>query len=73
MRAKLGSVLTLLWISLLATPVWAVTPGMWRCDGKFGLCRYLDRETSQEIIPARFERARPFSEGLAAVSADRLI
>ena len=37
------------------------------CDGKFGLCRYIDRQTRQEVIPARFERAMPFSEGVAAV------
>ncbi|MDB5599895.1 MAG: hypothetical protein JWN71_1939 [Xanthobacteraceae bacterium] len=40
------------------------------CDGKFGLCRYVDRQTRQEIIPARYEEAMPFSEGLAAVSID---
>jgi WG containing repeat len=40
------------------------------CDGKFGLCRYVDRETRQEILPARFERASAFSEGLAAVRID---
>lgn len=41
-----------------------------RCDGKFGLCRYVDRGTGQELIPARFERAMAFSEGLAAVRID---
>jgi len=41
---------------------------MWMCDGKYGLCRYVDRKTKQEIIPARFERGMAFSEGLAAVS-----
>ena len=40
------------------------------CDGKFGLCRYVNRQTKQEVIPARFEQASPFSEGLAAVSID---
>lgn len=40
------------------------------CDGKFGLCRYIDRQTRREVIPARFEQAMPFSEGLAAVSID---
>jgi hypothetical protein len=38
-----------------------------RCDGKFGLCRYVDRETWLQLIPPRFEVATPFSEGLAAV------
>ena len=66
MRAILAG--TLLWFALFATPVWAVEPGFWSCDGKFGLCRYLSRTTRQEIIPARFERGMPFSEGLAAVS-----
>jgi hypothetical protein len=37
------------------------------CDGKFGLCRYIDRNTKQELLSARYERALPFSEGLAAV------
>jgi hypothetical protein len=41
---------------------------VWDCHGKFGLRRYLNSETKQEIIPARFERAMPFSEGVAAVS-----
>ena len=40
------------------------------CDGKFGLCRYIDRGTRQELLPARFERAMPFSEGVAAVRID---
>ena len=40
------------------------------CDGKFGLCRYIDRVTRQEMLPARFERAMPFSEGVAAVRID---
>jgi WG containing repeat len=40
------------------------------CDGKFGLCRYVDRRTRQELIPARFERAMAFSEGVAAVRID---
>src|SRR4051794_23510863 len=38
-----------------------------RCDSKFGLCRYVDAKTRQELIPARFEFAAPFSEGLAGV------
>lgn len=59
---------TLLYLALLATPACGAEPGFWKCDGKFGLCRYLNRTTQQEIIPARFERGMPFSEGLAAVS-----
>src|SRR5262245_49632678 len=37
------------------------------CDGKFGLCRYIDGRSKEEVIPARFERAAPFREGVAAV------
>src|SRR6185436_16351937 len=40
------------------------------CDGKFDLCRYVDRQTRQEILPARYEQASAFSEGLAAVRID---
>jgi WG containing repeat len=67
--ARLRPVKALLWLTLVASPSLAAAPsGVWDCNGKFGLCRYVDRETKQEIIPARFERAMPFSEGLAAVS-----
>ena len=37
------------------------------CDGKFGLCGFVDAKTRQELIPARFESVAPFSEGLAGV------
>lgn len=46
------------------------------CNGKFGLCGYRlapgaqgthSSPAPQMVIPARFERAEPFSEGLAAV------
>src|SRR5262245_18296972 len=37
------------------------------CDGKFGLCRYVSKDTRDELLPARYERVMPFSEGLAAV------
>ena len=47
-----------------------VTRAVPTCDGKFGLCRYVDRVTGQELVPARFERAMRFSEGLAAVRID---
>jgi WG containing repeat len=70
MRASLGPVYTLLWLALLVSPAFATEPGMWMCDGKYGLCRYVHRKTKQEIIPARFERGMAFSEGLAAVSLD---
>lgn len=38
-----------------------------RCGGVFDLCGYVDRDTEIELIPARFERAHKFSQGLAAV------
>jgi WG containing repeat len=38
-----------------------------RCGGVFDLCGYVDLVTENEIIPKRFERAMPFSEGIAAV------
>jgi hypothetical protein len=53
---------------LLLLPAFATQPGNWICDGKYELCRYVERQTKQEIIPARFERGMAFSEGLAAVS-----
>ncbi len=68
MSVKSRSVVTLLWLILLAAAASAAEPGIWDCQTKFGLCRYLDAQTRQEIIPARFEQAMPFSEGLAAVS-----
>jgi hypothetical protein len=56
---------TLLSSASLAEPEMAgIAP---RCDGKFELCRYVDIQSGDEVIPARFERAMPFSEGLAAV------
>jgi hypothetical protein len=67
-RGRMRAILvgTLLWLAL-AVPVCAIEPGVWDCDGKFGLCRYVSKNSKREIIPARFERAMPFSEGLAAV------
>jgi hypothetical protein len=58
-------------LTALAAPARAADPDspFERCDGKFGLCRYVDK-AGQEIIPARFERAMQFSEGLAAVRLD---
>jgi hypothetical protein len=66
----------LLLLPLMPSPAPGADPDMTHastlCDGKFGLCRYVDRRTGQEIIPARFEQAMPFSEGMAAVSIDGL-
>ncbi len=37
------------------------------CGGLYDLCGYHERGSSAVVIPAMFERAMPFSEGLAAV------
>lgn len=41
-----------------------------RCGGIFDLCGFVDRQNETELIPAMFERAFNFSEGLAAVRID---
>lgn len=66
-RTKFGTVCALFWLVLLAAPTFGAESAAWICDGKFGLCRYVDLDTSREIIPARFQGGMPFSEGLAAV------
>ena len=66
-KKSLRTVVGFLGLALSIMPAFAAETGFWKCDGKFGLCRYLDRETGQEIIPARFEGGMRFSEGLAAV------
>jgi hypothetical protein len=38
-----------------------------RCSGPFLLCGYVEKGSEEERIPQRFEVAKPFSEGLAAV------
>jgi hypothetical protein len=38
-----------------------------RCGGPFMLCGYVEKGSEAERIPRRFEVAKPFSEGLAAV------
>ncbi len=40
-----------------------------KCGGEFGLCGYVDSNSSF-VIPMRFEKARPFRHGLAAVRID---
>ncbi len=62
------SIATLIWLTVLSVAASAAEPGIWDCQTKFALCRYLDAQTREEIIPPRFDRAMPFSEGLAAVS-----
>src|SRR3954447_204875 len=37
------------------------------CGGIYDLCGFRDPQTRNLVIPQRFERAFPFSEGLAAV------
>jgi hypothetical protein len=66
-RSRLAATLALLAVLPGAALAQDTSDAVPRCDGKFGLCRYVDRTTQQELIPARFERAMPFSEGLAAV------
>ena len=72
MKSRLGP--TLLWLVSLLCAASAAEPDLPSviavCDGKFGLCRYVDRQTRQEILPARYEQASAFSEGLAAVRID---
>jgi hypothetical protein len=41
MRASLALVQTLLWLAMLLAPAFAAERGMWMCDGKYGLCRYV--------------------------------
>jgi hypothetical protein len=70
MRVRSGFAITLILLGSLQVPAHAqidIADAIVRCDGKFGLCRYIDRKTQQELIPARFERAMPFHEGLAPV------
>jgi hypothetical protein len=59
---------------LLASPAASATsePEKWitRCGGPFQLCGYVERGTEAERIPQRFEVAKPFSEGFAAVRID---
>ena len=43
-----------------------------RCGGPFQLCGYVERGSEEERIPKRFEIAKPFSDGLAAVRIDGL-
>jgi hypothetical protein len=38
-----------------------------QCGGPFQLCGYVEKDSKEERIPRRFEVAKPFSEGLAAV------
>ncbi|TQV70630.1 WG repeat-containing protein [Denitrobaculum tricleocarpae] len=40
------------------------------CGGASGLCGYVLHRSKTEVIPQRYERAMPFSEGLAAVLVD---
>lgn len=42
------------------------------CGGVFDLCGYADGRTGKELIPKAFERAMPFSEGIAAVRINGL-
>ena len=72
MRDSLRSIASAALVALsasacLAQPDTTIYPA---CNGKFGLCGYIDRQTWLPLIPPRFERAMYFSEGLAAVRID---
>jgi hypothetical protein len=43
-----------------------------RCGGVFDLCGYHEQQSDRPVIPATFERAMRFSEGLAAVRINGL-
>ncbi|MES2951793.1 MAG: WG repeat-containing protein [Pseudomonadota bacterium] len=43
-----------------------------QCGGPFQLCAYVEKGSGVERIPQRFEVAKPFSEGLAAVRIEGL-
>jgi hypothetical protein len=68
----------LLALVLLAMPLAALHAGkddpaqVPRCGGPFQLCGYGEKGSQTPRIPERFEVARPFSEGLAAVRIDGL-
>src|SRR4051812_35624446 len=60
MDGRVGFAITLALLGTLMHPADAQVdlPDMIpRCDGKFGLCGYIDRATTQEVIASRFERA----------------
>ncbi|WP_299481822.1 WG repeat-containing protein [uncultured Roseibium sp.] len=41
-----------------------------RCGGEFDLCGYVEWPSEELVIPRRFERAFPFSEGFGGVRVD---
>ena len=49
-------------------PAMAQSPDWWvRCGGPFQLCGYVQRGTAEPRLPFRYEAAKPFRDGLAAV------
>ncbi|MES2904623.1 MAG: WG repeat-containing protein [Pseudomonadota bacterium] len=50
----------------------ATDPEKWwiRCGGPFNLCGYVERDSEEARLPKRFEVAKPFSDGMAAVRID---
>jgi hypothetical protein len=73
MSVRFGLATTLALLATFADPALAQPDAadlVAHCDGKFGLCRYVDRKTQRELIPPRYELAGSFSEGLAAVRID---
>src|SRR5262245_18629398 len=67
LSCALGALLGV-WVSASAQP--AQPELVVDCGGTFGFCGFRDRLTKAEVIPRRFERALPFSEGLAAVRVE---
>lgn len=69
MRAAIFAMLVLAFTPGVAA---AEDPSSWwvRCGGPFQLCGYVERETEAPRIPLRYEAAKPFRNGLAAVRID---
>lgn len=59
-------------LSSLASASAATDPEKWwvRCGGPFNLCGYVERVSEEGRLPKRFEVAKPFSDGMAAVRID---
>lgn len=68
-----AAIITLAMMCGLVFPAAAADdPSSWRvrCGGPFQLCGYVERDTETLRIPLRYEAAKPFRNGLAAVRID---
>ena len=68
-----AAIITLALMCGLAFPAAAAddSSNLWvRCGGPFQLCGYVERDTETPRIPKRYEYAKPFRNGLAAVRID---